>query len=45
MKFKIQKFNKTALHIAVEKENIEMIRLLLSNSKINTKLRDDISIS
>ena len=45
MKFKIKtlnqiisRINKTALYHAVEKENIEIIQLLLSNDKINVNI-------
>lgn len=32
----------TALHEAVQKDNINIIKLLLKNPKIDTKLRNDI---
>ena len=35
-------FYKAALHIAVEKKNVEMIKLLLENRKINMKAKDNI---
>lgn len=35
-------FSKTALHIAVEKQNIEIIKLLLSNNNININIKNDI---
>ena len=45
MKFKIKMlnkvliyFNKTALCLAVEKENIEIVKLLLSNDKIDVNI-------
>ena len=31
----IYKLNRTALHLAVEKENIEIIKLLLNNNKLD----------
>ena len=37
MKFVIN-IQKTALHMAIEKENIEIIKLLLSNPKIDVNL-------
>lgn len=49
MEFKIQCFNiifiylnRTALHIAVIKQNIEIINLLLSRKGINTDVKDEI---
>lgn len=39
MKFLFKFFFKTAIHIAVEKENIEMIQLLLDNSKVDVNLK------
>lgn len=38
MKFKSLKFNKTALYHAVEKENAEIVKILLSvpNIEVNT---------
>ena len=49
MKFKIKHINKipihfykTALHMAVEKENIEIIELLLSNPNIDINIKDKI---
>lgn len=30
-----QKINKTALHIAIEKDNIDVVRLLLNNKNID----------
>ena len=45
MKFKIISFNeiiiriyKTALYLAVEKENVDIIKLLLSNDKIDINI-------
>ena len=35
MKFKYNKIYKTALCFAVERENIEIVKLLLNNDKIN----------
>lgn len=32
------KFNKSAIYLAVEKENIEIIQLLLLNEKININI-------
>lgn len=43
MKFQIY-FPETALHIAVEKNNIEIIKLLLQQKSINTNIKDDILI-
>lgn len=34
--------NKTALHIAVEKKNNEILKLLLSNPNIDTNIKDNI---
>lgn len=42
MKFQFVIFHKTSIHIAVEKENIEIIKLLLSHKKINLKVKDEI---
>lgn len=36
--FQIKKLNKTALYIAVENENIEIIKALLKNNKIDLNL-------
>ena len=38
MKFNIIDFNKTALYLAVEKENIEIVKLLLTNDKLDINL-------
>lgn len=38
-------FQKTALHIAVEKENVEIIQLLLSCGKIDVNIANKIFIS
>ena len=38
MKFKKKKINKTVFYSAIEKENIEIIRLLLSNNKIDVNI-------
>ena len=35
-------FDKTALHIAVEKEYIEIIQILLQHTKINKMIKDNI---
>ena len=35
MKLKKKKINKSALYIAIENENIEIVKLLLSDSRIN----------
>ena len=43
MKF-ILLFQKTALYIAVEKENIEIIKLLLSNNRINININNILSL-
>ena len=32
-------FNKTALHIAVEKENLEIVQYLVSQSNININMK------
>ena len=32
-------FQKTALHVAIEKGNIEIIRILLSNPKIDVNIK------
>ena len=39
MKFSFFSFYKTPLHIAIEKENIDIIKLLLSNEKLNVNLK------
>lgn len=40
---KINHFNETTiLHAAVQSENIEIIKLLLSNPKIDISIKDDI---
>ena len=33
------KFNKTALYLAIEKENIDIVKLLLSNDKTDPNIR------
>ena len=38
MKFKYNVIYKTALYLAVEKENIEIIKLLLTNDKLDINL-------
>ena len=38
MKFNIMEFSKTALYLAVEKENIEIVNILLSNDKLDINL-------
>lgn len=38
MKFKFSAIYNTALHIAVKKEKIEIIKLLLSNDKIDVNI-------
>lgn len=38
MKFNSMIFNKTALHVAVENENTDIINLLLSQEDINTNI-------
>ena len=40
MQFEIKVFQRTALHIAVEKENTIIVQLLLSNEKINVNLQN-----
>lgn len=40
MQFLFKVFQMTSLHTAVEKENIEIVRLLLSNEKININLQN-----
>mgnify|MGYP001026861130 CR=1 FL=1 len=40
MPFLFKVFQMTSLHTAVEKENIEIVRLLLSNEKINVNLQN-----
>ena len=52
MKFKIILFNeiliilfyKTALYLAVEKENVEIIKLLLTNDKLDINLKHILNI-
>lgn len=34
-------FHKTALHVAVEKKNVEIIELLLNNPKIKINIKDN----
>lgn len=36
-------FNKAALHLAVEEGNKEIVKLLLSNKKINLNSKNEIS--
>ena len=38
MKFNISYFYKTALYLAVEKENIEIVKLLSTNDKLDINL-------
>lgn len=38
MKFQFAIFHKTSIHIAVEKENIEIIKLLLANQSIDVNI-------
>ena len=38
MKFLDVKFNETPLYLSVQKENIEIIKLLLNHNKINIKI-------
>ena len=38
MKFNIIIFRKTTLYLAVEKENIEIVKLLLMNDKIDVNI-------
>lgn len=38
MKF-VHQFHRTALHIAVEKENIEIVKSLLSNNTIDVNIK------
>ena len=40
IKFKIT-FYKTPLHLAVERQNIEIVRLLLKNKNININIKDE----
>lgn len=40
MKFYIYFFQKTALYYAIEKENLEVIQLLLEYGKININLKN-----
>ena len=35
-------FDKTALHLAILKENFEIIKILMSNKSIDTDIKDDI---
>lgn len=42
MRFSKLYFQKTALHLAVEKENLDMINLLLSYDGIEINIIDDI---
>lgn len=39
MKFTFKYFDRTALHIAVEKENLEIIKLLMNCESINPSLK------
>lgn len=36
--------HRTALHIAIDKENMEIIKLLLENTNIDINLKETISI-
>ena len=46
MKFKIKSFNliqqNTALHLAVIKQNIDIIKILINNNRIDINLKDEI---
>ena len=44
MKFINSWLNKTALYLAIEKENIEIIKLLLSNGKIDVNAPNIINL-
>lgn len=44
MKFPFNDFQKTALHIAVKKENVDIITLLLANKDIDVNEKDEILI-
>lgn len=44
MKFLFNDFQKTALHIAVKKENVDIITLLLANKDIDVNEKDEILI-
>lgn len=44
MKLKKNNFYKTAMHIAVEDNDVEIVRLLLANEKININMIDEIFI-
>lgn len=44
MKFLLNDFHKTALHIAVKKENVDIITLLLANKDIDVNEKDEILI-
>lgn len=44
MKFLLNDFQKTALHIAVKKENVDIITLLLANKDIDVNEKDEILI-
>lgn len=44
MKFLNFFIKKTALHLAVEKNNVEIVQLLLKNKKIKVNIKDDIII-
>ena len=39
MKLSILFLNKTALHLAVERNNLEIVRLLLQNPQINVNIK------
>ena len=36
------KFNKTALHLAVEKNDFDIVKLLMEQNDINTNITDEI---
>lgn len=42
MKFAKVYFNKTALHISAANENIDIVKLLLQNKRINVRVVDEI---
>lgn len=43
MKFFILFLNKTALHLAVERNNLDIVRLLLQNPQINVNIKTILS--
>lgn len=45
MKFHYQNFYTTPLHIAAEKNNVEMVKLLLSQKGIDLNILDNVFIS